>query len=545
MKKAIFMATILSLLMTGCTQEQNEENNQEEIITSDEEVSDSIILAGCSEEGKELDSLFQTTELIRYSYQMPNIELMNADAKETVELFLDQEKEAFEEKKECFYWEADDWYREQQSYESEEDRNWGILWEYYINYAVTQNDEKYVSLLEVNYSFAGGAHGSSTYRGIVLDAETGEELTLDDFLSGKENEKIYLAEYLAEQLTEEVEYLWPDYADTIVYNICYEPDFYIEENKLVFVFDAYELGCYAVGPQFIEIPIKMLNNLENAGQDKEQVLTYAERMKKPEALNRYLVEMGAGEASYADLDGDGQEEEILFPVDDGVNGCEVTIFIDRKEFSFYVDENVIEEYIGLVDLNSEDGKYELAVYAYGPSSDLITFFYRYADGELYEIGTAEGIFDRQGRIEGKYCIFGDGEIYGEKVISNLLETRWITCYWQLVPETDELVWEEKEYYAYYANPYGARQREYPYWLHNSLVLYEENSRESMYEVVGGEDSRITRFYGSDDKNWVRVEIFTDDGLKWGWIYVDENNIEIEKDVYESAWKVIDNLFLVD
>ena len=520
-------------VVTSSTENAEEKNKSAELVT----------VEGCSQKGTELDSVYKKAELMEYSLQIPAIQLVNTDASESVNAFLDCEKEDFQVEKFRLYWDADDTYRGRQQEEEEEMRNWGVLWFYDVSYSITQNDEQYISLLKHEEVYAGGAHGSYILTGNVLDAGTGEELTLDDFLSGKENEKAYLAEYLIEQFAECVEDLWADYDEILTYSIYFDPNFYVEEDKLVFVFNQYELASYAMGPQFAEIPISLLEDLENAVQDKEQALAYAERMNKPESINHYLVEVSAGETVYADLDGDGDEEEILYPEDAIFEETQVQIQIDDMIYQYYVDENIVEEYIGLIDLNEADGKYELAVYAYGPSDDPITVFYRYANDSLHEIGRAENVFDRGEAVAGNYYFFGGGEIYGKKRTYTPLETRFIDVNWILDPQTDDVVFKEQEYYSFASSAYDVWREEFPYYLLDSVVLYSDQSRDVDYMIIEGEGNRITRFYGSDGTSWLHVEILAGEQLYWGWIYVEDWQVETQRDSFTSAEQVIANLSL--
>ncbi|MBQ8592282.1 MAG: DUF3298 and DUF4163 domain-containing protein [Lachnospiraceae bacterium] len=553
MKKKQMIVCILCLMLAGCGQTREvaiqevdtektaleeralQENSLEESVLQEEKV----VIEGYTEEGTEFDSIFGQTELLTYKFQMPEIEMQHAEAEESVRYFIEYEKEIFTEQKSFYYWDADELYRGNQMYE---DESFPLpAYSYEVAYTVTQSDERYISLLKQEYIYSGGAHGNSLYTGIVLDAQTGEVLELDDFLPGLKNERIYLAQYLAEQLAPNMEGLWENYEDIVVYDVCYQPNFYIEGDALCFPFDAYELGSYAAGPQFAQIPLEKLTDLENMVSDTIQSLVYAKRLMLPEAMNGYLVEIPVEKVAYADLDGDGIEEEIWFQAAKEED-LPLTLNINGIDFPIYVDACMVQEYIGLVDINASDGKYELAVYANGMSDDPVTAFYRYADGGLCEIGRTEHIFDRAGRIAGDSYIFGDGQIYGKRRTYLPLETRWVDEYWTLIEETDTLICEGRDYYPYASNPYGVRQAEFPYWLHNSLVVYQDMSRDSDYCIVSGEGNRITKFMGSDDRNWLQVEILTADGLTWGWIYVDSMMVEVERDVYENAWTVIENLF---
>lgn len=555
MKKGILTLGVICFLLSGCGQQdagkqpeqeqQNQEQPEQEQTaeeSGEEKAFSTKQVEGYLEEGIERDSLFDKTELMSYRLQMPEFELSNDSAWEQVMELLDEERADFSYGKESFYWMADDFYRGMLADGETEAYSGGSSWYFTVDYAVTANDEQYISLVKREDSYSGGAHGSYLMTGIVLDAQTGAKLTLDDFLSGKEDEKAYLAEYLIEQLADNAEELWEDYEQTLIYSIYYDPNFYIEENKMIFIFNPYELGCYASGSQLPEISLEKLKDLENAVQDKEQALAYAECLKKPGIASHYLVELPTGEKYNADLDGDGREEEILFPEDGIIDGREARISIDGKEFQFPIDDSIIEEYIGLLDLNSQDGKYELAVYAYGPSDDPVTVFFRYQDGAMYEIGRAESIFDRSGMVSGRNYLYGDGVLYGQKYMYTPLETRVIEAAWRLSPQTDQIVEEKKDYYAFLRGGSELWREERPYLLLDSVILYADSSRDADYTTVES-GSRITKFYGTDGENWLQTEILSGNELKRGWIYVEDWCVESTRDQYIQADQVIDNLFL--
>ncbi len=130
---------------------------------------------------------------------------------------------------------------------------------------VIQNDNGIMSLLNSEYIYTGGAHGTLTRTAENINVTTGEILTLKslfiddtyrDVLERKINE-------LITKYPEEYSELWekPTVGDEEEYN------FYIEENKLVIYYQPYELSYYARG--VVEFPIAMS---ELDGWLKEELL---------------------------------------------------------------------------------------------------------------------------------------------------------------------------------------------------------------------------------------------------------------------------------
>ena len=550
MKKRLVLVGIVCLMLFGCGMKQPTSSESVPEVRQDEmngdtqesmEVASERYIKGYTEEGTELDSLNGQKEIFYYRYNMPDIKVSNPQACGAIQSFMENEKESYIEVKGNAYREADTAYRYEQIELEEGFEYSNPASSYYVEYAVTQSDENYISLLKTEQTYFGGAHGNCTYTGTVFDAQNGEIIELQNLLPDIEAANVWLAQYLIEQLAEHEEEFWDDYKETIVYRICYQPDFYVEEDKLVFPFEAYDLASYAVGPQFVSIPLDKLSQLEMIVGDAKQVDYFTKRLQLPEEINGYLVEIPAGEIVCADLDGNGSEEEISFTPGKTEHDT-YTLRVNDIEFPIYIDENMIPEYMGLLDLDTMDGKYELAFYSHGPSDDPITLFYRYEEDGICVMGEVETIWDRNGQVfDGNYML-GNGCIYGKMRTYLPLETRWIYASWMLLHDGNSIVREETEYYAFEKNPYGDRQNEFPYRLHNSLVVYENDTRDGAYRIISGENNCITDFLGTDNKNWLHVIISTQDGLMKGWIYVDERNVEIQRDVYENAWDVIENLF---
>ena len=74
------------------------------------------------------------------------------------------------------------------------------------------------------------------------------------------------------------ERLREDYKECIVHKAVFEPQFYVEEDHLVFLFSQEELAGYAYGPIFLQVPLGVeleLNHLPGQYQpDKWIPLQY-------------------------------------------------------------------------------------------------------------------------------------------------------------------------------------------------------------------------------------------------------------------------------
>lgn len=115
------------------------------------------------------------------------------------------------------------------------------------------------------YKFSGGAHGLSWHTGLNYDIESGELLSLHDFLSDEQTEA--LPAILREHLC----------ADKGIYNedpfealtrLGYYPNeilptenFRLTNDGIEFLYNPYEIGVYAVGMTAIKIPYEILDKI--------------------------------------------------------------------------------------------------------------------------------------------------------------------------------------------------------------------------------------------------------------------------------------------
>lgn len=499
------------------------------------------ILEEITEEGSRMDSFYQESLLLEYDFYMPQVEGLSILAAEKIKEWQEREFDAFMQKMEEWALLADSDCLERLTDPDEEKRGWGVPCIYSVKYTVFQS-AGVVSFLKQEYQCYGPSHGDTLHSGRVFDSRTGEELSIDYFLDEGENGRIALAQYLIEQV--DGEYLWKDYEEHIVYRAVFDPQFYVEGDTLVFLFSQDEMASHAYGPIFLEVPLDGKRELK----DQKAIEKWAEDLQIPGKTNRYLVELPAGQTVTVDLDGDGQEEEIYYPIEKSAvenTSMEIALIISEEKFLLTVDENIIRESIGLVDINSEDGKYELAIRATGPSDDYVTAFYRYENGEIKEIGRTGCVIDRDSTNAWKAYLRGDGSIYGDRTLG-ILEIRQLDARWELDPKTDTLQLYEKKNYNYssdnWLEPFLGWRWEHPYKLTGGILIYDQMDRTSEHMTITGKKARIIQFLSTDGKNWVEAEIFMNGEFKRGWLYIkDFIEIEVGEDQFAPCYDRIKNL----
>lgn len=119
-------------------------------------------------------------------------------------------------------------------------------------------DEKYnkngfLSVVEEEYVYTGGAHGTTTRTPQNIDITGGRTVQLKDLFldDGYVNTLNRLINERLSSDSEEYKELWekPEIKDS------HQTDFYIEDGKLVIFFQPYELSYYARG--FVEFPLPL------------------------------------------------------------------------------------------------------------------------------------------------------------------------------------------------------------------------------------------------------------------------------------------------
>jgi len=146
------------------------------------------------------------------------------------------------------------------SYQAEADemRALGSIapYEFDLDAEVLLSDEKYISIRFTDYTYLGGAHGSTAVCGAIYDAESGERLLPEDILgvSGIELMTV-VSEELTAMIEASPEEFYPDALELIETVLFGGISCYIEGNELVFPIQEYEIAPYAAGVQYVRIAL--------------------------------------------------------------------------------------------------------------------------------------------------------------------------------------------------------------------------------------------------------------------------------------------------
>jgi len=113
-------------------------------------------------------------------------------------------------------------------------------WQYKQEYDVLYYDDRYLSFRGDEWWYEGGAHGNATITVGVFGRKTGRRMRLVDFVPDEKLEKLRrdLHEAVAKKLGGE---------DKLLGDVKPIENFYIAKDGLHFVYNEYEVACYAAG----------------------------------------------------------------------------------------------------------------------------------------------------------------------------------------------------------------------------------------------------------------------------------------------------------
>ena len=202
---------------------------------------------------------------------------------------------------------------------------------------VARSDETVLSMAVMESSYLGGAHPFGATIGRTYDTQTGKELSLKDVVSDYDG--IY--EYVKTQLEENYDQsmFFEDYQDTLQKMFYDESGDYgtvqwtISQTGLSIYFNQYDLAPYVAGSQQVDISFKA-----------QPQLFQSRYVVEKESYTKVIRE---NNSCFADVDGDGKEEEISYSVarDEYGFGGAITVTCDGQTFdTTEVDKDASDAY---------------------------------------------------------------------------------------------------------------------------------------------------------------------------------------------------------
>ena len=140
-----------------------------------------------------------------------------------------------------------------------EDEN-SFIYELSLENEILYNRNNFISFVVKNVNYEGGAHGSNSIYGYVIDLNTGKMLSEDDFAGT--NYKKNLASLIVKKIVaakelddvSQLESIGYDPVDEIVPN----GNFTIDDKGITYYFNEYEIAAYFVGITKVFIPYEEL-----------------------------------------------------------------------------------------------------------------------------------------------------------------------------------------------------------------------------------------------------------------------------------------------
>ena len=202
---------------------------------------------------------------------------------------------------------------------------------------VARSDETVLSMAVMEGSYLGGAHPFGMTTGRTYDTQTGKELSLKDVVSDYDG--IY--EYVKKQLEENYDQsmFFEDYQDTLQKMFYDESGDYgtvqwtISQTGLSIYFNQYDLAPYVAGSQQVDISFKA-----------QPQLFQSKYVVEKESYSKVIRE---NSSCFADVNGDGKEEEISYSVarDEYGFGGAITVTCDGQTFdTAEIDKDASDAY---------------------------------------------------------------------------------------------------------------------------------------------------------------------------------------------------------
>ena len=138
--------------------------------------------------------------------------------------------------------------------------------ETYFDYQVQYNRNGLLSVVLLDYQYAGGAHGSTIQSSHTFDLSTGKELSLSDLMQSGSGYAAYFDKQIRSEIDSRVaagdlyEFDTGKFTD-----IGTNPEYYLSADGVVFYFQEYEYFPYAAGIQEFTIPYADLKTMLKPG----------------------------------------------------------------------------------------------------------------------------------------------------------------------------------------------------------------------------------------------------------------------------------------
>ena len=128
-----------------------------------------------------------------------------------------------------------------------------MVYELVFKYTVTYNLEPVISLYQDEYTFTGGAHGSTIRTSQNWNLECDRQFSLDDVYICQPNYMLYILREINRQIQERGSNLFFDNYCSLVLDTINPRQFYLTPSSVVIYFQQYDIAPYSTGIPTFEI----------------------------------------------------------------------------------------------------------------------------------------------------------------------------------------------------------------------------------------------------------------------------------------------------
>ncbi len=127
------------------------------------------------------------------------------------------------------------------------------LYEAILQYEITYNQHCCLSLYRDQYTFTGGAHGSTIRSSDTWSLISGRSIPLSDFFPAGQDYRESLINQMIEQASKNPEVFFEDYQDLIA-KYFNEEHYYLTPSGVAIYYQQYEIAPYSTGIVVFSIP---------------------------------------------------------------------------------------------------------------------------------------------------------------------------------------------------------------------------------------------------------------------------------------------------
>lgn len=136
-----------------------------------------------------------------------------------------------------------------------------VPWSIMDSIRIDNSKSKFTHLETFTYSYTGGAHGNGNESHYLIDKESGKKLTISSVFKNVKKLNSLVDAYFRKSVDLSPNDNFQDEGWFIEDKLVANNNFFFRNNKVVFVYNAYEIAPYSVGITHVKIPLSKLENL--------------------------------------------------------------------------------------------------------------------------------------------------------------------------------------------------------------------------------------------------------------------------------------------